>query len=259
MARMPDNFVDLTVTSPPYDSVRSYNSKIDKTWNKEVWQQIIKSLYRVTKTGGIVVWVVNDQSVDNSETGTSFEQALYFKEVGFKIYDTMIYGKNNPQPKNHRRYEQAFEFMFVLSKGIPNTFNPVMVPCKYAGKPNKGTKRDVEGNLHKYTSYGKSSADFKIDANIWMFNIGWKQSYKEPYLKGHPAIFPEQLAEKHITTWTNEKDLVYDPFMGSGTVAKMALLNGRNYIGSELNPDYCKIIERRINAAKQDIRYIVNS
>ena len=115
--------VDLTVTSPPYDDLRNYNNTL--VWNFDVFKQVADRLYKITKNGGVVVWVVNDKTKNGSETGTSFKQALYFKEIGFNLHDTMIYAKNNPIPQNHNRYEQAFEYMFILSKGKPNTFNPL--------------------------------------------------------------------------------------------------------------------------------------
>ena len=123
MTKMPDNFVDLTVTSPPYDSLRVYNGySFD-------FEAVAKELFRVTKQGGIVVWVVADATTKGSETGTSFRHALFFKEIGFNLHDTMIYAKNSYMPLTHNRYEQAWEYMFVLSKGRPSTFRPIMVAC----------------------------------------------------------------------------------------------------------------------------------
>jgi len=235
MGKMPDCFVDLTVTSPPYDDLRTYNGY------SFPFEDIAKELFRVTKQGGILVWVIADQTKNGSESGTSFRQALFFKEIGFNIHDTMIYKKKRIVPLTHNRYEQGFEYMFVFSKGKPKTFNPIMIDCIYAGTETWG-----KPSFHKTNSSGlvqvdkKKINDKKQKDNVWEFLNAKDNVYK------HPAPFPEQLANDHIISWSNEGDLVYDCFMGSGTTAKMAKINNRNYIGSEISEEYCKIIENRI-------------
>lgn len=248
MAKMPDNFIDLTVTSPPYDNLRTYNGySFD-------FENVAQELYRVTKEGGIVVWVVGDATIKGSETGTSFRQALYFKECGFNLHDTMIYSKTF-LPQNGNRYNQTFEYMFILSKGKPKTFNPIKRPysestlqrrkTKYTFKKHRGT----ENNAREIKEFGIKS-DGVTKENIWHYNVGNMQSSKDKIAFKHPAIFPEQLANDHILSWSNEKDLVYDPFMGSGTTAKMAIANQRNWIGSEISSEYCEIINERIKQTK---------
>ena len=241
MSRMPDNFIDLTVTSPPYDNLRTYNGySFD-------FESIAKELYRVTKQGGVVVWVVGDATVKGSETGTSFKQALYFKEVGFNLHDTMIYEKANISFPDSNRYYQAFEYMFVISKGKPKSFNPIKVPNPLAGKPVNATKRGVDGIVvpdHGMV-VGKLRPSESVIRNIWRYANGCQGIGQK-----HPAVFPEQLANDHVISWSNEGDLVYDPFMGSGTTAKMAILNKRKWIGSEMSEEYCKIIESRIENVK---------
>jgi site-specific DNA-methyltransferase (adenine-specific) len=230
MAKMPDCFVDLTVTSPPYDGLRTYNGY------SFPFEDIAKELFRVTKEGGVVVWVVGDAVVKGSESGTSFRQALYFKEIGFNLHDTMIYKKANAMPNaNSKRYRQCFEYMFVFSKGEPKTFNPITVEVK---RFDIGKQRQKNGIIEKYEKKYSENKERKID-NIFEYGVGGINT-------GHPAIFPEQLANDHIISWSNENDLIYDPFMGSGTTAKMAILNNRKYIGSEISEEYCKIIETRI-------------
>ena len=247
MARMSDCFVDLTVTSPPYDNLRTYNGySFD-------FEAVAKELFRVTKKGGVVVWVVGDATIKGSETGTSFKQALYFKERGFNLHDTMIYHKNC-LPKNHNRYEQDFEYMFVLSKGAPKTFNSIRVPCLYPEKETARqnsyfSKTDEVNRAARSEKKRKPVGVDKIKGNIWRINAGAGHSTQDKIAFQHPAIFPEQLANDHIISWSNEGDLVYDPFMGSGTTAKMAIVNKRNWIGSEISEEYCKIIERRITTA----------
>ena len=250
MKRIPDGFVDLTVTSPPYDNLRTYNGNIEQ-WSFEKFQAIAKELYRVTKHGGVVVWVVGDATINGSETGTSFRQALYFKEIGFNLHDTMIWLKPNPTPTDPKclRYYNAFEYMFIFSKGKPKTCNYIKEKSKNAGKefgsaPMKradGSNRDDRTEKLK----GVKIKDYKIKSNVWEYAIGSGVS-KDKIAFKHPAIFPEQLANDHIVSWSNEGDIVFDPFLGSGTTAKMALLNNRNFIGFELNPEYCKIAEKRI-------------
>jgi DNA modification methylase len=239
MKRMPDNFIDLTVTSPPYDGLRTYNGY------SFPFEDIAKELYRVTKQGGVVVWVVNDSTKNGSESLTSFKQAIYFTECGFNLHDTMIYKAEKP-PLTHNRYEQKFEYMFVFSKGKPKTFNPILEPSKYAGQDKKNrTMRQDSDELGNRSGKGYV-ADLKIKGNIWEYAIGGGKSTKDQIAFKHPAIFPEQLANDHIISWSNEGDIVYDPFAGSGTTGKMAILNKRKCIMSEISSEYCEIIKKRL-------------
>lgn len=229
--------IDLTITSPPYDNLRDY-----KGYSFD-FENIAKELFRVLKPGGVVVWVVNDATVKGSETGTSFKQALYFKEIGFNLHDTMIYAKNNPMPNvNQKRYTQSFEYMFILSKGNVNTFNPIMEPCTYAGEYTFGSPStwDTEGNLNKTKK--RKINDYKKKSNIFYYTVG---SVTSKNVK-HPAVFPEKLAEDQILSWSNPGDIVLDPFMGSGTTALECIKNNRHYIGYEISEEYCEIIEDRI-------------
>jgi DNA modification methylase len=244
MKQLDYNSIDLTVTSPPYDNLRTYNGY---TWD---FEGVAKQLYRITKPGGVVVWVVGDATVNGSETGTSFRQALYFKEIGFNLHDTMIYQKDTQpchDPRN-KRYKQYFEYMFVFSKGKPNTYNEIQdVPTKNAGKIlKKATKRKPDGEMRHFTEEGRvvQVKEFMARSNIWKFNTDKRRI-------GHPAIFPEALAKDHIVTWSNEGDIVLDPFMGSGTTAIAALNTGRYFIGFEISPEYCKIANQRIETHKQ--------
>ncbi len=249
MKRIPDGSVDLTVTSPPYDNLRTYNGNIAQ-WSFEKFQDIAKELYRVTKQGGVVVWIVADATIKGSETGTSFKQALYFKEIGFNLHDTMIWNKQNCSSiGSMNRYENIFEYMFILSKGKPKTANIITdKPNKRAGELQHGSIRQKDGTVRKTSQYGKRAiAEFGRRSNVW--NVFPAKSPKE---RLHPAPFPEQLAQDHIISWSNEGDIVLDPFMGSGTTAKMAILNNRNYIGFELDKHYCDIANERIQRAMQD-------
>lgn len=239
---LPDNCIDLTVTSPPYDNLRNYNCF---EWD---FEGVARELFRVTKQGGVVVWVVADATIDGSETGTSFKQALYFMDCGFNLHDTMIYEKVNPIPLSHNRYEQYFEYMFVFSKGKPKTFNPITLLCKTSGEytHRRNTGRVAEAatrNREETTVVSRT----KYRGNIWKYIVGSKKGETG----NHPAAFPEQLATDHILSWSNEGDIVFDPFLGSGTTAKMAILNNRKHIGYELSAEYYDIATKRIKAVRE--------
>lgn len=238
---LPDNFVDLTITSPPYDDLRDYKGC---DWNFETFKEVANELYRVTKLGGVVVWVVNDKTIKGSESLTSFKQALYFNEIGFNVHDTMIYAKNNPTPSKTNRYQPCFEYMFVFSKGKPATFNPILEDKIYTEKrKEKWYNKDVAGRQIKAKV---SQSDKKLKHNIWYYSVGKNHSTKDDIAFKHPAIFPEQLAYDHIISWSNEGDLVMDIFAGSGTVRKMCKLTNRHYVGFELAKEYIEIENERM-------------
>ena len=246
---IPDVSIDMILTSPPYDNLRTYNDSLN--WSEGIWKQVLKELYRVTKEGGVVVWVVGDATIKGSETGTSFKQALWAMECGFRLHDTMIYRKENYTPLTHNRYEQEWEYMFVLGKGKPSTFNPIKVPCKYAGQKTWGKPNMYKDNSGKLTQVAQTIInDTKIRGNISSYLVGSTQTGR---IK-HPAIFPEQLAHDHILSWSNEGDTVLDCFMGSGTTGVAAKKLGRSFIGIELDPDYFKIACERIDQAQKQAR-----
>ena len=251
MARMPDGFVDMTLTSPPYDNLRTYNNNIDKTWNQDIWQEVIKSLYRITKQGGIVVWIVNDATINGSETGTSFKQALYAMEVGFSLHDTMIYHKSGLTYPETNRYFPSFEYMFIFSKGKPSVCNQIKDKYNVTnGNKNVGTERKKDGTTKKKHGaiHNKVRPLYSVRQNVWTYATGQNNNSKDAISFNHPAIFPEKLAADHIYSWSNEGDLVYDPFMGSGTTAKMAHIYKRKWIGSEINAEYVELANKRIEA-----------
>jgi DNA modification methylase len=242
MAKITDNFIDLTVTSPPYDGLRTYNGY------SFPFEEIAKELYRITKKGGVVVWVVGDAVVKGSETGSSFKQALFFMECGFNLHDTMIYEKNSsafPANRNGNRYTQIFEYMFVFSKGKPKCNLISDKKNKWAGFTNWGnnTQYNKKGELVK-TNNIKPVPEFSPRNNIWKYTVGFNDK------TNHPAVFPEQLANDHILSWSNENDIVYDCFAGSGTTAKMSIINKRNWIASEMSEEYCSIIKERLKIDK---------
>lgn len=238
MQQLDEDSIDLTVTSPPYDNLRTYEGTLE--WNEGVWKKVLKQLYRVTKRGGVVVWVVGDATIKGSETGTSFKQALYAKDCGFNLHDTMIFQKLNPMPLTHNRYEQSFEYMFILSKGRPSRWNPKMEACVSAGEVRKGTQRHDMKNLTRKHNDGWPVKSHKQSPNIWGYGLR--------YAKDHPAQFPLQLATDHIRSWSNEGDTVLDPFMGSGTTGIAAIELGRSFIGIEKVEKYFQLASDRIHS-----------
>ncbi len=245
LSKIESNSVDLVVTSPPYDNLRDY--KKDSTWNIDSFKKIAKQLYRVMKDGGVVVWVVGDSVIKGNKSLTSFRQALYFQEIGFNMYDVIIYEKAGTAPPHKNRYFNAFEYMFVLSKGLPKTINLIEdKPNNWANHTTFGnvTRREQDGTL---TPKGKKVIKpFGIRTNIWRYNNGKGFATKDKIAYEHPAIFPEKLVEDHIISWSNEGDIVLDPFCGSGTVAKVATELNRRWVGIEISKEYCRIANERL-------------
>ena len=233
LGQLPRECIDLVVTSPPYDDLRTYGGH---SWDffGVAWQ-----LKRVLKPGGVIVWVVADATKDGSETGSSMAQAMHFKTLGLKLWDTMVWHKRNAMPLNQPRYEQAWEYMFVVSKGNPNTWNPMKERSLLAGKKATGTQINPDGTREQKWGNGATYNEMKVLQNVWEFPVGTGNGE-------HPAVFPDDLAKRHVATWSNPGDLVLDPFCGSGTTAKAAKELGRRFLGLEINPEYCAIAERRI-------------
>jgi len=246
MKTFDSEIIDLTVTSPPYDDLRKY-----KGYSFD-FEGIAKELYRITKVGGVVVWVVGDATKNFCESLTSFKQAIFFvEECGFNLLDTMIYAKKNYAPAypSMRRYAQTFEYMFVFSKGKPKTFNPIQTEKSQRFSQSESCGfRQKDGTIKRKKI--KSLNNLKNECNVWSYAVGGANTTKDKIAFGHPAIFPEQLAKDHIKSWSNEGDLILDPMAGSGTTLKMAKELNRNYIGIEMSSEYCKISEERIKNHK---------
>lgn len=243
----PDECIDLVVTSPPYDNLRKYNG-VGSTWNKGKFERIADQLIRVLKPGGVIVWNVYDKTENGSKSGTSLEQCLYFRNKGLNINDYMVWEKMNPLPQVRQpRYNSRFEFMFVLSKGKPKTFNPIQIPCASYGKVYKSTAKNMGGeNGRRRLVYNINQ--FMTDYNVWPMPVA--QNKTEYIVNGekvkHPAVFPIQLPNRHILSWTNPGDIVLDPFAGSGTTLVAAKYLDRKFIGIEMDPTYCEIIRQRL-------------
>jgi len=257
-----DESIDLVVTSPPYDMLRYYSARNEKelenVWNFDKFKEMAKELYRIVKEGGVVVWVVGDATVGGSETGSSFKQVLYFKdECGFRLHDTMIYLKNTFSNPDKVRYYQIFEYMFILSKGKPKTFNPIMDrKNRWGGFVNWGriVIRQKDGTLKEVgrkvvNEYGKRF-------NVWCYVVGKGFGHRDEIAYKHPATFPERLPYDHVISWSNVGDIVLDPLCGSGTTLKMAERLDRVWIGIEINPEYCEIAKQRILKETRQMRLL---
>lgn len=247
MDKMPDQCVDMVLTSPPYNDTRKYQGNAGFEFEK-----IAIELTRVLKPGGVIVWVVGDETKRGTESGTAFKQALFFKEnCGLRLHDTMIFQKNTttyPAPKNGSRYSQVFEYMFVLSKGKPKTVNLIAdKPNKWSGTTNFGQKtdRDKDDNLVPIKKF-KPIPEYSPRTNIWRYVTANGYSTPDSIAHRHPAVFPEKLVAEHLTTWSAPNDIIYDPFLGSGTVAKVSQQMNRFWIGSEVVKEYCEIAETRL-------------
>ena len=250
MSHLIDNeSIDLILTSPPYDNLRTYNDKVFENKNNFSFDfnKFSSEFYRILKVGGVLVWVVGDQVKNGGETANSFRQVLGFINDGFTLYDTMIYMKNGSPFPEKRRYSQVFEYMFILTKGKPKTVNLIKdKENKWSGFSNFGKRvmRTKDGNLKEMPKF--TIAEYGTRYNVWKYNTGKNYSTKDIIAFNHPAIFPEELAEDHILSWSNENDIVLDPMVGSGTTSKMAKLNKRNFIGFDINEEYIDISNKRI-------------
>lgn len=257
MSGWPDECIDLSIGSPPYDLVDyddqgnlvTHSDKGLREYRGYSWDftAVAQELYRVTKQGGVVVWVVNDATVNGSETGSSFRQALYFMSVGFNLHDTMVY-QTDKQPLNGKRYEPKFEFMFVLTRGQPKTWNPIKERSTYAGSKCSPKELNRDGSKKEWSGNGIVKS-YKVLGNIWYIPSGKGKTTTDDI--DHPGMFPEELARRHIVTWTNPGDLVLDPFAGGGTTAKMCVLADRHYIGIDISQSYVNDARERVAAVKQ--------
>ena len=234
-----DNSVDLIITSPPYDNIRDYNNS--SSWNFDTFKNIANKLQKVLKDSGIIVWIVNDATINGSETGTSFKQALYFKEIGLNIHDTMIWEKETSPFQHNNRYINVFEYMFILSKGKPKTTNLIKDrKIKYGGTKIHGTQREKDGTVKPLSRNGLKINEYGNRLNVWKINS------EKANKTNHPAVFPLQLVSDHIKTWSNENDTVLDCFMGSGTTGIACKNLNRKFIGIEIDKSYFDIAKQRI-------------
>ncbi len=251
MKDIPDNSIDMVMTSPPYDNLRDYGKDFTG-WGEHIWKPVLDGIFRVLKDGGVCVWVVNDATINGSETGTSFKQALYWMEIGGKLHDTMIWEKQTFTATGalKTRYAQVFEYMFILTKGKIKTFNPIKDRENKGPFKKHGTVRQPDGTTTKISSVGKMYVGKTSQRfNIWKVNTECSSTNR-----CHPAQFPLNLAKDHIISWSNENDIVLDPFMGSGTTGIACSDLNRDFIGIELDEGYFNISQNRIKEAQSQGR-----
>lgn len=235
--KVQNDSIDLILTSPPYDDLRNYNGYIFE------FEKIANEMFRVIKKGGIVVWIIGDKIKNGNKSLTSFKQALYFQQIGFNVHDVMIYAKKNTPFMRSNAYTNGYEYMFILSKGKPKTFNPLKEPTARSGFEMLVANKGADAKNHKVLKELKKE---KTKSNIWYYAVGLGGTTNDKEAFKHPAVFPEQLALDHILSWSNEGDIVFDPMCGSGTTCKMAFLNKRNFIGVDISKEYIGIAKNRL-------------
>ena len=240
MQQQPAESVDCVLSSPPYDNIRNYNGY------SFVFESTAKELVRLLAPGGVIIWNVADATINGSESGTSMRQALYFMSLGLRLHDTMIYIKRNPMPTNviTRRYHQAWEYIFVLSKHTPRVFNPIMVPAKYSGLANMKYRGTDGAKAYKKTPRNTQT---KL-RNVFEYTIGGGHTTKNKQVSAHPAVMPEQLALDQLQTWADSDSRIYDPFAGAGTTLWAAQQLGFHSVGTEIDSTYCDLIHERMRA-----------
>lgn len=236
MAGMKAGTIPLTITSPPYDDLRDYRGY------SFPFEDIARQLLRITSDGGVVVWVVGDK-INGGRSLTSFRQGVFFQEIGFSMHDVMIYQKKNTPFMRSNAYTNCYEFMFVLSKGKPAIFNPLKMKTARYGRERLVANKRADGVNRKVWAELKQE---KTRNNVWQYAVGLGGTTKDKIAFEHPAVFPEKLAEEHVLSWSNPGDLVFDPMCGSGTVGKVALLNSREYLGTDISREYVKIAKKRL-------------
>lgn len=247
MKGWPDGCVDLVLTSPPYGMLREYKGFYFD------FDGIASQLFRVIKPNGVLVWVVGDEVKKGSESGESFRQALFFLNIGFALHDTMIYWKNVFAFPESTRYAQVFEYMFIMSKGSPATTNIIRVPtyARYRVVQKATSYRQPDGKTTKIKySSGHHTRNME---NIWVYDAGFNKSTKDKVAYQHPAIFPDRLAEDHIVSWSQSREIVVDSMCGSGTTCVAAKKLGRHYIGIDISEEYCDISRKRLKGVRPSL------
>lgn len=263
LKRVARESVDLIVTSPPYDSLRSYGG-VGDSWNFDKFKTLATELVRVLKEGGVLVWNVKDQCVNGGYSCSSYRQVLYFVDVlGLRLHDTIVWQKSKFLPKKRgKRYQDAHELMYVFSKGTPKTFNPIMRECKLGGKGYKRTYKSFMKNGRSEFKKGVTNSE-TVESNVWMIPTAnaneTNYTLKDSRTIHHTAVFPKELAARHIKTWTNEGNVVLDPFLGSGTTGVAAVELGRSFIGCEMNDDYFQMASERIEARMTELGYTAST
>jgi site-specific DNA-methyltransferase (adenine-specific) len=251
MATLPDNCIPLTVTSPPYDKLRRYGGQ---RWSFETFEKVARQLFRLTMPGGVVLWVVQDGTVDGSLTGTSARQWLYFQQIGFDLNSVLILATRGWRSQTSR-YANQFHFGFVLSKGRPRAFHPIRDRINStAGQRLRCSRRSASGEAVTTYNGDRRLGLHGYRANVWFYDVGGGKSTKDRYASRHEALMPEQMARDLIISWSRPGDLIFDPFCGAATTCKMALLSHRHYLGIEAHALYYRLALRRMRDAQTEYR-----
>ena len=244
MRSLPPDLVPCTVASPPYGALRHYhgNHQFD-------FEAAAAELWRITRPGGVVCWVVREEVVDGSESGEASEQRLFFRDLGFRLHQTIVMERYGSRARSPGRYGESLEYAFILAKGKPATVRLLRDRRnKTAGKLVTATHRYPDGSYrvqrYEVDEWGYRKA-------VWYFAQGMHVA-TDPVARLHQAPMPEAMAEDLILSYSREGDLIFDPFAGVATTAKMALLNHRNYFGYEINAIYHARGEERLRAARME-------
>ena len=219
-----DNCVSLTVTSPPYNVGKLSDNNLSDEDYWKLMRQCFKEVYRVTESGGrLVLNVANLGRKPYIPFSNMFTDLML--DLGFLMRGEIIWQKSKGANAN-------FAWGSWLSASNP-VIRDIHEYCLVFSKEgmSKGSK-------------GKSTIEKEefMESTLSIWNINPARAKKI----GHPAPFPVELAERFINLYSYEKDLILDPFIGSGTTALAASKLKRSYIGYEVNAEYCKLAEKRL-------------
>lgn len=242
MKLLPDSTIDLVVTSPPYDKIRDYNGSIHFDLHKTG-----QEIFRVLKSGGIAVMVIQDQTKNFGKSLTSFKTIIdWCDNIGFKLFETIIYRKNGSEGVWWtKRFRVDHEYMPIFLKGKkPQYFNkePLKIPSKHGGKVMTGSgSRKTNGETQKTVT---RAINFKkCRGTIWNYLMAGD---KNPLKRKHPAVFPDKIPYDFIQCFCPEEGIVLDPFAGSGSTLVMAKKLRRSFIGFDIVPEYCELARERL-------------
>lgn len=241
MEMLPDDCVDLVVTSPPYDAVRKYNGFAFDL------HQTGAQIHRVLKDGGIAAMVIQDQTKDFGKSLTSFRTIIdWCDSFGFKLFECVIYRKNGSEGAWWKhRFRVDHEYIPLFLKGDrPAYFDkqPLRVPSKHGGKVMSGSGNRRTDGATNGTVRREINAT-KCRGTIWNYLMAGD---KNPLKRKHPAVFPDAIPSDLIQCFCPPGGIVLDPFIGSGSTAVQALKHERHFIGFDISQEYCDLCNQRL-------------
>jgi len=240
LSRIPDKFVKLVVTSPPYNLGKPYESRLDMDEYLAQQRRVIEECVRVLDGRGSICWQVGNY-VDDGEI-IPLDVLLYpiFASLGLRLRNRIVWHFGHGLHAS-KRFSGRYEVILWFTKGNEYIFNldAVRVPQKYPKKKHfKGPKKgQLSGN-----PLGKNPGDIWEIPNV-------KANHVEKTI--HPCQFPVELIERLVLSMTDEGDWVLDPFIGVGTTAIAALMHNRKAIGTEIVPEYVEVAKKRIRLAEK--------